>query len=87
MSFDPPPMSPLAASLASRLAHESRIRSEAKRKTSPRNKTASAAITTPMHEALHRLAIKLGTTRAHAIEVAIEQLCAKHGIEIETEPK
>lgn len=76
-------MTTLGASLGARFAVSSAERSSSRKKVSPKSKTMTCATDAHVHDALNRLSIKLGVTRSRAIEMAVEELCAKHGIEIE----
>lgn len=75
-------MKDVVASLGARFASTSSVRCSERKKAKPRNKTLTAATTADIHSAVERLAIKMNTTRSNAIEQAVIELCAKHGIEI-----
>ncbi|QZE59503.1 hypothetical protein MPK66_gp259 [Erwinia phage pEa_SNUABM_2] len=75
-------MTTIGASLGARFAATSSERCSARKKAQPRNKTLTAATTADIHKAVERLSIKLNLTRSNTIELAIKELCAKHGIAI-----
>ncbi|AWY08520.1 hypothetical protein HOT49_gp261 [Erwinia phage vB_EamM_Alexandra] len=75
-------MKDIAASLGARFAVTSAERCSSRKKAQPRNKTLSAATTADIHNAVERLSIKLNLTRSNTIELAIKELCEKHGIAI-----
>ncbi|UAW96747.1 hypothetical protein pEaSNUABM22_00260 [Erwinia phage pEa_SNUABM_22] len=75
-------MTTIGASLGARFAATSSERCSSRKKAKPRNKTLTAATTADIHNAVERLAIKLNTTRSNVIEIALKELCAKHGIAI-----
>lgn len=75
-------MKSLGPSLGARFAVSSAISSSSRKKKLPRNKTLTCATTKPVHDALSRLANKLNITNSAAIERAVLDLCAKHGVEL-----
>jgi len=71
------------ASLGSRFEVSSREKIRKRKKPFSKKFTLSSATTIHVNDAVNRLAIKLKMSRSRAIELAVEELCAKHGIEIE----
>ncbi|EBY9527376.1 hypothetical protein D5P86_00140 [Salmonella enterica subsp. enterica serovar Infantis] len=72
----------LGVSLGARFAVTSAEHAKSRKKVNPKNKTLTAATTASLHDAVGRLANKLDVTRSSVIELALEELCAKHGIEV-----
>lgn len=72
----------LGASLGARFAVSSQENIERRKKKVPRNKTMACASTLAHYNAVGLLAIKLDVTRSRVIEIALEELLAKHDVQV-----
>lgn len=72
----------LGASLGARFAVSSQESIERRKKRDPKNKTLTCAGTTAQYNAVGVLANKLDVTRSRVIEMAIEELLAKHNVKV-----
>ena len=72
----------LGTSLGARFAVSSQENIERRKKRDPKNKTLTCAGTTAQYNAVGVLAIKLDVSRSRVIEMAIEELLAKHNVKV-----
>lgn len=75
----------LGASLGARFAVSSQANIEKRKKRDPKNRTLSCAATSAQYDAVGMLANKLNVSRSRAVEIAVEELLAKHCIKVQTD--